>query len=153
MKYIVNSFVFLSLIILAGCMKKSDGNTFVTGTVTKGGTPLADARVIFIPDDETGESAGGRTDTEGKFVLTTSTGNAGSGTKPGAYRVTVMKTKAEWDGKSYLPRRDGYPDEPPLKDEKFIQLLPARYGNFASTPFKATVTTNKDDNVFEFALP
>ncbi|MCL2117659.1 MAG: carboxypeptidase-like regulatory domain-containing protein [Planctomycetaceae bacterium] len=152
MKYIVSTLLLLSLVILAGCGKKSDGNVFITGTVTQGGQPLEGARVIFIPNSGTGESAGGRTDENGKFVLTTSTGNDASGTKPGEYRVTVSKTKTEWDGKSYITVAGEAGDEK-VKDEKTVQLLPLQYGNFSSTPFKAEVTANKDDNVFDFAIP
>lgn len=151
MKYIVSSFVLLSLILVAGCGEKSDGNTFVTGTVTQGGKPIEGARVVFIPEDGSGESAGGRTDEAGKFVLTTSSGKDSSGTKPGSYKVTVSKTEMKWDGKSYIPAvEDGV--EVKVKDEKTIQILPARYRNFATTPFKANVTENKDNNVFEFEI-
>jgi len=153
MRYIMSSFVLLSLIMLAGCGPKSDGNVFVTGTITKGGEPLEDARVVFIPESGTGESAGGRTDENGRFVLTTSTGSDASGTKPGEYRVTISKTRTEWDGRSYHPVRGDDPDEELVKDEKIIQLLPAQYGNFAQTPLKAVVTEDKNANVFDFDVP
>ncbi|MCL2348514.1 MAG: carboxypeptidase-like regulatory domain-containing protein [Planctomycetaceae bacterium] len=152
MKYIASSLVLLSLMTLAGCGTKSDGNVFVTGTVTQGGQPLEGARVIFIPASGSGEGAGGKTDATGKFVLTTSTGKEGSGTKPGEYRVTVAKTKLEWDGKSYRTVSQDDKDVQ-VKDEKTIQLLPVQYGNFAQTPFKAAVTENKATNVFTFDIP
>lgn len=152
MKYIVSLFVLLSLIFVTGCGKKSDGNIFVTGTVTQGGNPLEGAKVVFIPEDSSGEGASGRTDATGKFVLTTSTGNDSSGTKPGEYRVTVVKTEMKWDGKSYITAtQDG--EDVQVKDERTEHLLPAQYRNFASTPFKAVVTENKDDNVFKFDIP
>ena len=151
MKYIVCSFILGSLLVLAGCGPKSDGNVFVTGTVTQGGQPLEGARVVFIPEDGSGEGAGGRTDESGKFMLTTSSGNDASGTKPGEYRVTIAKTRVVWDGKSYLPASGG--NSEPLKDEKTEHLLPREYGNFSQTPFKATVTSNKNTNVFEFDIP
>ena len=153
MKYIVSSFVLVTLILLAGCGKKSDGNFFVTGTITQGGQPLDDARVVFIPEGGAGEGASGPTDQDGKFVLTTSSGKEGSGTKPGAYRVTVSKTKIEWDGKSYIQPMRADEGEEPTKDEKLVHLLPRQFGEYASTPFKATVTEKKDDNVFDFEIP
>ena len=152
MKSIVSAFLLVSVIFLPGCGKKSDGNVFVTGTVTQGGQPIEDARVTFIPEGGSGEAAGGPTDQEGKYVLTTSMGKEGSGTKPGAYRVTVSKTKIEWDGKSYLPSMRADEGEEPSKDEKVVQLLPRQYSNYASTPFQATVTEKQDDNVFDFDL-
>ena len=151
MKYIVSSYVLVSLILLTGCGKKSDGNVFVTGAVTQAGQPLEGARVTFIPESGTGEGASGPTDKDGKFVLTTSTGKEGSGTKPGQYRVTVTKTRIDWDGKTYLPAQG--PGDEPAKDEKVVQLLPRQFSGFASTPFKATVTEKKDDNVFDFDIP
>jgi len=153
MKYIVSSFLLLSLIFLAGCKQKSDGNVFVTGTVTQGGMPLEGAGVTFIPASGTSEGgAGGKTDENGKFVLTTSTGKEGSGTLPGEYKVTISKTEISWDGKSYVTvTQDDQTVQ--VKDEKIKQLLPMQYANFAQTPFKATVTANKDDNVFTFDIP
>ena len=153
MRFIVSSFVLLSLVTLTGCGPKSDGNFFVTGTVTHGGQPLEDARVVFIPDGGSGEGASGRTDASGKYVLTTSSGNDASGTKPGEYRVTVSKTELVWDGRSYLPTESGDPDAEPVKDEKTVHLLPTEYGNFSTTPFRAVVTESRDGNVFDFAIP
>jgi len=149
MKYIVSSFVLLSLILVVGCGEKSDGNTFVTGTITQDGKPLEGAKVVFIPEGGSGEGASGRTDATGKFVLTTSGGKNGSGTKTGNYQVTVSKTEMKWDGKSYVTAVvDG--EDVKVKDEKTVHLLPVQYRNVASTPFKATVTENKDSNVFDF---
>jgi len=153
MKYIISSFLLLSLIFLAGCKQKSDGNVFVTGTVTQGGKPLEGAVVKFISADGAGEGASGKTDADGKFVLTISTAKKeGSGTKPGEYKVTVSKTEITWDGKSYVTvTQDDQTVQ--VKDEKIKQLLPMQYANFSQTPFKATVTANKDTNVFTFDIP
>ena len=151
MRYIVSSFALVSLVMLAGCGQPGDGNFFVTGTVTQGGQPLEGARVIFIPDGGSGEGASGITDADGRFVLTTSAGNAGSGTKPGAYRVTVSKTEIVWDGVTYIPSMS--PDGEPSRDERVVQLLPTQFANFANTPFRATVTENRATNVFEFVIP
>ena len=152
MKYIVSSFVLLSLIFLTGC-KKGDGNIFVTGTITQGGQPLEDVRVLFMPDgNASGEGAGGRTDKDGKYVLTTTSGKEGSGTKPGEYRVTLSKIVLEWDGKSYRTEMSSDMTPRQVEDKKTVHLLPAQYGSYAQTPLKATVTTNKDTNVFNFEI-
>jgi len=141
------------LVVLAGCGQKSDGNFFVTGTITQSGQVLEGVRVAFIPDgDGSGEAASGATDANGKYVLTTSSGKDGTGTKPGSYRVTVTKTDIVWDGSSYLPPTRDEPDVR-VKDEKVVQLLPVQYSNFANTPLKATVTEKKDTNVFDFDIP
>ena len=154
MRYIVSSFALVSLVMLAGCGQPGDGNFFVTGTVTQGGQPLEGARVVFIPDGGAGEGASGMTDADGRFVLTTSTGNEGSGTKPGAYRVTVSKVEVQWDGVTYrMPEGPVDADTEPVRAETFLQLLPTQFGNFANTPFRATVTENRATNVFDFDIP
>ena len=154
MRYIASPFVILSLAFLIGCGGAGDGNTFVTGTITQGGEPLEGAVVRFMPDGGDGEAASGRTDANGRFVLTTPTGRDGSGTKPGAYRVTVSMTEIVWDGVTYrTPEGPVDPGTPPVRDERVVQLLPANFGNFGTTPFRATVTTNRADNVFNFDIP
>ena len=151
MRNIVCSFMVTSLLIVAGCAK-SDGNVLVTGTITQGGVAVEGASVMFIPDGGTGEGASGRTDSEGKYVLTTSTGKSGTGTKPGTYKVTVSKTVSEWDGRSYRTvSEDG--EYVQVEDRTTKHLLPLSYNSLANTPLKATVTENKDDNVFNFDIP
>jgi len=152
MKHIASSFVLLSLIFLAGC-KKSDGNIFVTGTITQSGQPIEGASVTFVPEGEGGEGASGRTDVNGKYVLTTSTGKDGSGTKPGEYKVTLSKIVLEWDGKSYRTEMGDDMTPRQVEDKKTVRILPDEYGSSARTPLKATVTTNKDTNVFDFEIP
>jgi len=85
----------------------------VQGTILLDGEPLADADVIFHPQDEKGETAGGHTDKQGNFVLTSLYGNIGRGALQGEYHVTVSKLESfavplkggeiEWDAKELLP--------------------------------------------------
>jgi hypothetical protein len=62
----------------------------VQGAVTLDGKPLAGAMVTFLPSGEKGggRPAGGRTDADGSFRLTTF--KADDGALPGHYRVTVV---------------------------------------------------------------
>jgi hypothetical protein len=56
------------------------------GTVAFDGKPLANATVIFTPDDPAGKAATGYTDAAGAFQLT-------GGALPGAYKVTVIHSE------------------------------------------------------------
>jgi len=75
--------LFSGLLALAGC-----GGDFVTvtGVVLLDGVPVHDAAVSFVPEDSSGEGAGGYTDDQGRFTLT-STQRAGI--RRGKYKVTV----------------------------------------------------------------
>ena len=59
----------------------------VTGTLTKGGQPVANARVEFYPDGPGGASYG-NTDKDGRFELFYTTGPAGAAI--GTHKVTVI---------------------------------------------------------------
>lgn len=66
----------------------------VSGLVTLDGQPLADATIMFLPELESGfHGATGRTDSSGKYELTTDIGNGktSKGAIPGKYKVTVSK--------------------------------------------------------------
>ena len=148
MKYIACLLVLMSLVFLSGCTK-SDGNVYVTGTVLLDDLPLAEAQVVFSPvNDSAGEGATGRTDEQGNFVLTTTTGKDGSGTKPGKYNVAVTKKNVEHTGRMIV--RDG---QDPVEDVIITDALPRVYGSPMTSPLPETiVSSNKDENVFKFEL-
>lgn len=106
---------------LVGCGGGA-GTIAVTGLVTHNSSPLADADVSFIP--ESGRPAYGRTDSSGRFTLTTF--EQGDGAMPGKHTVTIMKSeelKAATDANPYaeyrsvLPEKYGRPQESPLTAE------------------------------------
>lgn len=72
-----------AMIGVTGCGSGSNGT--VTGTVTQGDKPLADAWVEFKP--ESGRIASGRTDAQGYYELTY--GPDQKGTLPGKNEVTI----------------------------------------------------------------
>lgn len=155
-----------SLIALSGC-GGADSNrpqTYpVSGTVTQGGQPVADANVTFHLRDGS-RSALGVTDAGGNFKLTTFT--AGDGAVAGEYQVTVTK----YDRPAIVARGTG-----PLVDtaeagegepaEKQPQAgkasrgetpdpkstLPAKYADPETSGLTATVSTS-GANTFEFQL-
>jgi hypothetical protein len=121
------------LIGVTGC--GNPGMAKVSGTVTFRGTPVPDAVVQFLPTSKPG--AGGRTDAEGRFSLTTL--KPGDGAYVGQGRVTITPY-VEWVG-SDNPR----PLSRPRPD------IPERYRTPDKTPLTAEVVAGKK-NVIDFKL-
>src|SRR5690242_4148029 len=68
----------LSLAAVGGCQREPTGKTWnlapVEGTITKGGSPLSNILVVFLPDTEAGTvgpRASGKTDEDGHYRLRT----------------------------------------------------------------------------------
>lgn len=107
---------------LVGCGEGSE-TIVVTGIVTHNSDPLADADVSFIPTE--GRPAYGRTDSTGRFTLTTF--DEGDGAMPGKHTVTIQKSvevKAATETNPYA---------------QYKSALPAKYGRPQESPFSAEV--------------
>ncbi len=89
-------YAFLSvtaLVFTIGCTSNDNPPTIpVSGSVTLDGKTVSDAVVTFIPGAG-GQSASGKTDASGKFVLGSFVG--GDGAMKGTYDVTVSKIHTE----------------------------------------------------------
>jgi hypothetical protein len=84
--------VLAACLATAGCAKPVRAPTAkASGTLSAGGAPLAGVNVTFTP--AAGRSAGGTTDAEGKFSL--STFAPGDGAVPGKHRVTLSLKQAD----------------------------------------------------------
>ncbi|WP_437185288.1 carboxypeptidase regulatory-like domain-containing protein [Planctomicrobium sp. SH668] len=140
---------FLSAATLSGCGSgvpavKAPATVPVSGVVTKNGSPLSDAKVIFIPTTEAqGSECAGITDAEGKFELAQIRG--GNGAPPGAYRVAVSHYIGP-GGKKI----DRSPGAPPPTNQGGFESLPPRYSNFNRTELKADVPS--EGGTFTFDL-
>ncbi|GHT40488.1 hypothetical protein FACS189443_0910 [Planctomycetales bacterium] len=139
------------LLLVAGCGEYSPYKVvFVTGTVLVDGKPMDGINVAFSPVNESeGHSAGGVTDAEGKFTLTTGGLKVGKGAVPGKYNVLFNKSSNEADGitseAEYMRLFSGSPP-------KVIILLPTKY-NSAKTSGIPPVTVEKSGkNEFRFEL-
>jgi hypothetical protein len=90
--------VSVSIVVFAtGCDPTPPVKTVhVAGTITFKGQPVSGADVSFMNASASGKSAGGKTDTQGRFVLKTIVaGNKmQDGAPPGEYKVTVEKKGA-----------------------------------------------------------
>ena len=104
-----------------------------SGIVTQAGDPLEGAMVVYLSPDGK-HSAHGRTDDQGKFVLTTF--NDHDGAVEGVHKVTITKTE-------YIEKRTSYdtPGEPSVARIP-KQLLPAKLSKPESSGLTAEVTPN-----------
>ena len=148
MRYITFFTVFLLLPLFVGCAEDNPfGVVYVEGTVTYNGDPIEGVSVTFIPLDA-GEQlgAGGRTNSRGRFDLTAGGSPAGSGARPGQYDVIFTKQE--------VARAASPEEEARMRGMGAVtHLIPQRYNNVRTSGIEpVTVTTNRRNNVFNFAL-
>jgi hypothetical protein len=135
----------------------------VSGTITIAGNPVANAVVTFSPEAKQ-PVAMGRTDTSGKYTLTTYDANDGAAV--GEYKVMVTKAAPSTSG-SATALHD--PNNPRAATEFSQQahaaarkagagdgasdaLLPEKYSRKGETDLRATVTEDGAKNAFDFDL-
>ena len=148
----MRNFVFagLAVILLVGCSgaeedqwTKNRPQTYQAGgLVTFDGQPLSDATVVFKPADSDGNTAVGRTDAEGRFVLQTFGDKDGA--IAGKHLVTVTKVETTKP-----------PEGANLDEINFVaeerSLIPTSYGVPASSKLTAEVKAD-GENDFTFEL-
>ena len=145
----------MTLIFAVACFNGCGGNknpfgtVYLEGTVTLDGTPIDGVSVTLIPLDS-GEqlSAGGVTDTSGKFTVTAGGSPAGSGARPGKYDITFSKISvgAVASYEESLKLYGG--GQPPV-----TYLIPQKYESAKTSGIEpVTVDTDKKKNVFTFEL-
>jgi hypothetical protein len=107
--------------------------TPVAVTVTFQGQPVEGAVVMFAPRAAPGRPASGKTEADGKVMLTTF--DRGDGAVPGTYRVTISKTHVDEPGPQAEPRH----------------LLPLEYASPETSALMAEVVA-AGPNEFAFEL-
>lgn len=126
----------LGLLLLAGCGQASQ-RADLEGTVTLDGKPLAEGRIKFIPQPDTGGPSAGAKIAEGRFSIARA-----KGIFPGMFRVEITAS-----------RKTGRKVENPIAPGNFfaetVQYLPSRYNR--QSELTAEVTT-EGPNQFEFVL-
>lgn len=145
-KYLSGLIVFVALLPVACAPQGSTLDTQrVQGVVTIKGQPAQGAFVSFEPEtNEAGaEPASGYADAQGKYMLTSVTGNPQQGALAGNYIVTVscheiVVTKG----------KDAMGEEIEIQTPKLIS--PEKYSNTKTSPLKATVV--KGENTLDFDL-
>ena len=135
---------FLTVLLplsLIGCGSARDPDALpppvqARGKVTYNGKPVANALVVFYRDAGS-ETAKGKTNANGEFVLTTIAEN--DGVPPGEYKVTVAIDADESDGGT------GDEEHPPAHP-----VIPLKYANPETTTLLVTVKeTGQSDIVLE----
>lgn len=129
-------FILLVVIVfVSGCSKGVETN-FVEGTVSLDGAPLAEATVTIVPTSNAGEVASGFSDDNGKFTLTSQSGQGGGGALEGEYLVTVSKVEV-----TTIPSKTENPDDEKTESK---ELLPAIYQDMEKSPLRATIQKGKN---------
>ena len=134
-----------AILVIPGCTS-SAGFAPVSGKVTLNGDPLAHATVSFIPvgkpgSIEAGEGSTGKTNEQGQFKLTSSTGKWGA--LIGKHRVSISALDQKVGEHDTRPPRGGWP-----KADK----VPIRYNSKSALTFDVPPGgTDKAD--FELTSP
>lgn len=127
----------LLAVVAIGCGRGGIGLAPVEGVVTIDGAPLADAGVLFFPNDpKMGQPATGETDAEGRFTLVTA---SREGAAIGEHLVAIAKDKT-----TAIPNSGRFPQY------KVTSFIPNKYADPKASGLTANV--RDDDNYFEFAL-
>lgn len=135
----------LVLLVAPGCTGWGKF-TPVSGKVTLNGEPLVRATVSFIPvakpgSLEAGEGSAGKTNDQGQFTLTTSTGKKGA--LVGRHRVSISALDQRAGEHDTRPPRGGWP-----KADK----VPIRYNSKSELTFDVPSAGTHNAN-FELTSP
>jgi hypothetical protein len=127
----------LALVVASGgCQQGPTWNlALVEGTVTQGGRPLANLRVVFLADAGTqAPRASGTTDETGHYELRTDAGDQGAAI--GRYRVCLLVPSRTED----LSPRTNRPRDGTAKPQASNAVpLPPAYSDYTETPLQVEV--------------
>ncbi len=133
-----------------GCNTGTLKTEAVTGIVTYDDKPLAGASVLFTPKQAgAGEPSYAMTNDKGEYVLQTRLGEAGAGTTPGEYIVTVTKSESG-STSTYVSPTDSSSAASTGPVVKPKSAIPEVYGKADTSPLSATVA--KGSNKIDFVL-
>lgn len=143
----------VTALLSAGCGKGADNRPArvpVTVTVTYRGAAVEGAVVTLHPAAQDGKPAFGRTDAQGRAVL--STFGDRDGAMPGDYAITVVKTEDGSNAAETPPSEigampanspGGAPPPPPSGPR---HLLPAKYADVNTSGLRQTIQATGDNN-------
>ena len=153
------SFLALTALILQiGCGESGPALEYVTGTVKKGGEPLASVSVTFHPVDG-GVSSAGRTDSQGRFVLISQSGKEGA--VAGEHKVTLQQVQETGGGsgsgtdtsrmQEMMKSRQSAGRKNSAPEYNKGSVIPPEYESANKTTLKYTVNAGGGD--FDISLP
>lgn len=116
-----------------GCGGSGPQKYKVSGTVTFDGANVKEGRILFVPKDGKGPADGGEI-VDGKYTLECTAGKK---------RVEIRATT-----KSKVPHK--MPKGMDMPGPDMVELIPAKYNS--KTTLEAEVTTDPDNNTFDFPL-
>jgi hypothetical protein len=120
-----------SVLVAGGCGGEASKGVTVTGSVSKAGKAQDGVSVGFVASDpKQGQSAGARTDADGKFQLQV---------KPGAYKVTLTRLV---DKKGNAPKESDNPAEDftQLEASGYLRnAFPATYADPNTSPLTVDI--------------
>jgi len=148
----IGSVCLAALLFFVGCGPKGKGlkTEYVEGVVTLDGTPVPEGTSVrFIPATSgTGEAAGGVTDKNGVYTLSSVNGDPGKGALQGDYKIIVSKQEISAQYEENDPKAP--------KDERGNQILtqhketlPKVYTQARTTPLTYTVVEGKQKHDIE----
>lgn len=147
-------FLSLGLLGILGCAdggppdERPDRVVF-GGTAKLNGSAVTDALITFHPTGADGRGASGKTDSRGKFQM--STFEANDGVIPGDYAVTVTKTSAAQQAAAEVdvddPAYDGAPAEESVDS---TNNLPPQFEDPKTSGVKVSVTEANTEYELEF---
>jgi hypothetical protein len=124
----------------AGCGGGGERRAAVTGTATRGGKPVADLAINFVP--EKGTRGFARTDEQGRFTVVLASGERGA--VHGKHKVFVQLPPV----KKEAPPEQQKQHAARLRDPDVSAML-QKYGRAETTPIEVVVT---GDKVVDLAL-
>lgn len=115
----------------------------VKGALTVDGKPLANATVMFVPEDADGKTATGTTDASGAFRLTTFKLNDGA--MRGSYKIVVTHSEPVVIPKDIkdVDEQKAYVASQPRKPS----IVPEKYSHAEQTPLKHRVPQDGDAKI------
>ena len=163
MRFTTLILLLLSAAVFTGCGGANNnpfGAVYLEGMVTLDGSPVEGVGVTLIPRNGN-FSAGGITNTYGKFTVTTGGSGHGTGAKPGEYDVVFSKN--EFPPPRQLPSVNLAPNANPSTEgdkkknenrrQEPVRLIPKRYESPKTSGIAPiTVDTDKKKNSFTFEL-
>ncbi|MDR2643959.1 MAG: hypothetical protein LBC74_14350 [Planctomycetaceae bacterium] len=140
--------IFL-VIFCVGCVPANPFDTVhVEGVVTCDGKPMAEVHVVFVSAANDGNSAGGVTDSSGKYKLTTAGAPYGTGAIPALYNVTLSKIEVEGANLS----EEEYKKQIGNRQPKTIHFIPEKYSCPEASGIEPVKVEKGKKNIFNFNI-